>query len=149
MLGRAGREENGKVIIQTYNPDHYAIIDSKKQDYDLFFSQEIALRKMLNYPPFCDIIQISFSGENINEIKKVSEYVYNKIKSVNFENLNVYKPVPAPIDRIKNKYRWRIIVKCKLTATILDLLKFATNDEKIEKCRNTRIIVDINPNTMT
>lgn len=149
VAGRAGREENGRVIIQTYNPDHYAIIDSKKQDYDLFFSQEIALRKMLNYPPFCDIIQISFTGENLNEVKNVSEYVYKKLKSVNLENLNVYKPVPAPIDRIKNKYRWRIIVKCKLNSTILDLLKFATNDEKIEKLKNTRIIVDINPNMMS
>lgn len=104
---------------------------------------------MLNYPPFCDIIQISFTGENLNEVKNISEYVYKKLKSVNFENLKVYKPVPAPIDRIKNKYRWRIIVKCKLNSTILDLLKFATNDEKIEKLKNTRIIVDINPNTMS
>lgn len=104
---------------------------------------------MLNYPPFCDIIQISFTGENLNEVKNVSEYVYKKLKSVKLENLNVYKPIPAPIDRIKNKYRWRIIVKCKLNSTILDLLKFATNDEKIEKLKNTRIIIDINPNTMS
>lgn len=149
VSGRAGREENGRVIIQTYNPDHYAIIDSQKQDYDLFFSQEIGLRKMLNYPPFCDIIQISFSGENIKEIKAISEYVYKKLISVEMEDLKVYKPVPSPIDRIKNKYRWRIIVKCKLTSTIIELLKFATNDENIEKCKNTRIIVDINPNTMS
>lgn len=149
VSGRAGREEMGRVIIQTYNPDHYAIIDSQKQDYDLFFSQEIALRKMLNYPPFCDIIQINFSGENLNEIKKVSEYVYKKLKSVNLENLNIYKPVSSPIDRIKNKYRWRIIIKCKLNSVILDLLNFATNDENISKCKNTRIIVDINPNTMS
>lgn len=149
VAGRAGREEPGKVIIQTYNPDHYAIIDSKKQDYDLFFSQEIALRKMLNYPPFCDIIQISFLGENLTEIKNISEYVYKKLKGVNLENLFVYKPVPAPIDRIKNKFRWRIIVKCKVNSTILNLLKFATNDDKIEKSKNTRIIVDINPNTMS
>ena len=103
---------------------------------------------MLNYPPFCDIIQISFTGEKLEKIKNISEYVYKKLKSVNIENLKVYKPVPAPIDRIKNKYRWRIIVKCKLNSTILDLLKFATNDEKIQKEKETRIIVDINPNTM-
>lgn len=103
---------------------------------------------MLNYPPFCDIIQISFSGENLNEIKNISEYVYKKLKSVNMENFKIYSPVASPIDRIKNKYRWRIIIKCKLTSTVLDLLKFATNDEKIEKCKKTRIIVDINPNTM-
>ena len=75
--------------------------------------------------------------------------MYQKLKGVNLENLFVYKPVTAQIDRIKNKFRWRIIVKCKVNSTILNLLKFATNDDKIEKSKNTRIIVDINPNTMS
>ena len=76
VAGRAGREKNGNVVIQTYNPDHYAIIDSSKQDYDLFYNQEVALRKMLKYPPFCDIILISFSGKKLNQVKNISEYVY-------------------------------------------------------------------------
>ena len=148
VSGRAGREENGKVIIQTYNPDHYAIIDSQKQDYDLFYNQEVNLRKMLNYPPFCDIILIKFSGKNLTEIQKISELVYKKINSVKNDNIQIYKPVPSPIDKIKNKYRWRIIMKCKVTSKVLDIINFAIEDERIKKCKDTSIVVDINPSTM-
>lgn len=146
VAGRAGREKEGEVIIQTYNPDHYAIIEAQKQDYDLFYNQEIALRKILNYPPFCDIIMISFQGTDLNEIQKISNLVYKKIKSVKDENINIFKPVPSPVDKIKNKYRWRIILKCKVTSRILDIINYGIEDEIIKKCKNTRITVDINPN---
>ncbi len=148
VSGRSGRESKGKVIIQTYNPDHYAIIDSQKQDYDLFYNQELNLRKMLNYPPFCDIILIRFTGKNLSEIQKISELVYKKINSVKNDNIQIYKPVPSPIDKIKNKYRWRIIMKCKVTSRVLDVINFAIEDENIKKAKNTSIVVDINPSTM-
>ena len=148
VSGRSGREEKGKVIIQTYNPDHYAIIDSQKQDYDLFYNQELNLRKMLNYPPFCDIILIRFTGKNLTEIQKVSELVYKKINSVKNDNVQIYKPVPSPIDKIKNKYRWRIIMKCKVTSKVLDIINFAIQDDNIKKAKDTSIVVDINPSTM-
>ena len=148
VSGRSGRESKGKVIIQTYNPDHYAIIDSQKQDYRLFYNQELNLRKMLNYPPFCDIILIRFTGKNLLEIQKISELVYKKINSVKNDNIQIYKPVPSPIDKIKNKYRWRIIMKCKVTSKVLDIINFAINDENIKKAKDTSIVVDINPSTM-
>ena len=149
VAGRAGREEKGNVIIQTYNPDHYAIIDSQKQDYDLFYNQEVSLRKMLKYPPFCDIIMIGFTGKDLNEIQKLSNLVYKKLKSVINDEILIYKPVPAPIDKIKNKYRWRIIVKCKVTSNVLNMVNYAIDDEKIKKSKETRVVVDINPNTMS
>ena len=148
VSGRAGRERNGRVIIQTYNPDHYAIIDSQKQDYDLFYSQEIKLRKALNYPPFCDIIMISFLGANVNEIVKISNFVYKKLVSVKDSKLTIYKPVSSPIDKIKNSYRWRIIIKGHVTSRVLDIIKFATTDEVITKAKDVKIIVDIDPNSM-
>ena len=146
VAGRSGREEKGKVIIQTYNPDHYAILDAKKQDYDLFYKTEIDLRKMLNYPPFCDIIVIRFNGENLNEIKNISNNVYKKLNSLNTNNqFSIYKPVPSPVDKIKNKYRWRIILKCKLTSNIINIIEYSINNIKP---KDTSIIVDINPNNM-
>lgn len=145
VAGRSGREEKGKVIIQTYNPDHYAILDAKKQDYDLFYKTEIDFRKMLNYPPFCDIIVIRFNGENINEIKNISNNVYQKLNSLNSNEFLIYKPVPSPVDKIKNKYRWRIILKCKLTSNIINIIEYSINNIKP---KDTSIIVDINPNNM-
>ena len=64
------------------------------------------------------------------------------------ENVLIYKPVPAPIDKIQNKYRWRMIVKCKVNAKILDLVKYGTTDAQIAKMKNTLVIVDINPNSL-
>ncbi len=72
VAGRSGREEPGRVIVQTYNPEHYVMIHSKNQDYEAFYQTEIPLRKMLKYPPFCDIIVIRFQGTNISELKKVA-----------------------------------------------------------------------------
>ncbi len=74
VAGRSGREEPGRVIIQTYNPDHYAIMHSQNQDYEAFYKTEIPLRKMLKYPPFCDIILIKFQGTNIYELQKAARH---------------------------------------------------------------------------
>ena len=70
VAGRAGRGElPGKVIIQTYNPENFSIQAAQKQDYLEFYETELALRKQLKYPPFCDIIVMKFEGKNENMIK--------------------------------------------------------------------------------
>ena len=147
VSGRSGRTEHGDVIIQTYNPDHYAIIDSQKQDYDLFYNQEINLRKMLNYPPFCDIIVIRFLGKNLSDVKKVANSVYSKLEKIVSDKELLYNPVPSPIERIQNKYRWRIIIKAKLTNSLIDKINFAANVLDY-KNKDVSIIVDSNPNNM-
>ena len=148
VSGRAGREkERGRVIIQTYNPDSYAITYAKDQDYDSFYKTEINIRKILKNPPFCDIILIRFSGENIKEIEEVSNIIYQNIKeNTNSKNCMIYDPVPAPIDKIKNKYRWRIIIKGKVNNNMIDIINNAL--EKTEKFKNTAISVSINPSNM-
>ncbi len=149
VAGRAGREnEKGKVIVQTYNPDNYAIELSKNQDYERFYLAEIELRKRLNYPPFCDIINIKVNSKREDELPKVCDILYKNISKINYQNMNVFKPVPAPIDKIKNTYRWRIIIKCRLDKNVLKIISEAI--KKCEKCKfnNTSIIVDINPTNM-
>ena len=150
VSGRAGREhENpGRVIIQTYNPDHYAIIYAQKQDYDLFYDAEIDLRKKLKYPPFCDIILVRFNGKNLSDIKKVSERVYKKILEKKDNSILAYNPVPSPIDKIQGKYRWRIVIKCKVSTKVLDIIKYAIDSEITSNKGDTSIVVDINPNSM-
>ena len=148
VAGRAGREnEKGIVIIQGYNTDSYVIDYAKKQDYLTFYNTEIDFRKMLKYPPFCDIILVKFQGENLSEIQKISNNMYNFLrKSIN-ENIGlVFKPVPAPIDKIKNKYRWRMIIKSKISGKLLDCIKYSIESQNIKN--GTSIIVDINPSNM-
>lgn len=82
-------------------------------------------------------------------LKRQYGIVYNKMKSVQADNVMIYNPVPAPIDKIKNKYRWRMIVKCKVNSKILDMIKYSIEDKRLNQMKNTTIIVDINPNNMT
>ncbi len=74
--------------------------------------------------------------------------VYHKMKSVQDNNLLIYQPVPAPIDKIKNKYRFRMIVKCKVNSKILDKIKYSIEDEQLAKMKHTSIMIDINPNNL-
>lgn len=152
VAGRAGREKDkGRVIIQTYNPDNFSIECAKEQSYDLFYSAEIAMRKQLKYPPFCDIILIGFTSTVEEEVKKVANNVHEYLKNrVLTENLGIilYKALPSPIDRIKNKYRWRILIKCKFGEDTIELINNVMDKFQNIKAKNTKISIDLNPNNM-
>lgn len=153
VAGRAGREqEKGRVICQTYNPDNFAIECSKKQDFEEFYKTEITLRKQLKYPPFCDIIVIGINSENELELANVSKALHNFLKTkLKEEKLKIilYPPLPAPIDKVKSKFRWRIIIKCivddKNIQVVNDMLKEFNGYKTRHK---TNVIVDVNPNSM-
>ena len=153
VAGRAGREKDqGKVIVQTYNPDNFSIECAQKQDYNLFYDTEILMRKQLKYPPFCDIIVIGVTSENkvsaFNITKKMHEYLKTRVLQ---ENLGIilYQGMPAPIDKIKNQYRFRIIIKCKFGNDIIDLMNNMLEQYSLTKeGKNgiTRLTIDLNPN---
>ena len=150
VAGRAGRENlDGKVIIQTYNPDSLAIEQSKTQDYKAFYETEVGIRKQLKYPPFCDIIVIGFNGEKqqdvIKQAKKVHQYLKTRIIDEKI-GLLLYSPVPSPIDKIKNKYRWRMIIKCLYNDQINNLLQDALKENECKK--EIRQTIEINPSNM-
>ena len=151
VAGRAGRENlQGNVIIQTYNPDNYSIQYSKKQNYEQFYDVEIKLRKQLRYPPFCDIIMFGISGEQENIVSKTANELYiNLDKHIKEKNIfaNILKPLPAPIDKIKNRYRWRIIMKTNLNDNIIEIINNCLYDKELLK-NNARVIADINPTNM-
>ena len=152
VAGRAGREKDeGRVIVQTYNPDNYAIEYSKTQNYDLFYDTEIEIRKALKYPPFCDIIVIDMSSHDLRELsltaKKLHIYLKNRIINEKIPIL-LYSPVPSPIDRIKNKHRWRMIIKCKYDDRVRELLNGMNVEFYGFKNNSTRVAIEVNPNNM-
>ena len=151
VAGRAGRENlPGKVVIQTYNPDNFSIICAQKQNYDLFYETEIALRRQLKYPPFCDIILIGLNSYQKAEIKNVSEKIYQYLEQrLNKQEFKVLRPMPCPIDKIQNRYRWRIIIKGKMTEEANEILNACLKDIYQENIKDTRIAIDINPNNMS
>lgn len=150
MHGRAGREKlEGKVIIQSYNPENFSIQCAKKQNYDDFYETEIALRKQLKYPPFCDIILMNFNGLVEDELKKVCQWTYEFLKgNLNEGQFMTYKPMPSPIDKIQNRYRWRIIVKGKMSERANQVFNQCLRFIYSKALKTTRVTVDVNPNNM-
>ena len=150
VAGRAGREKlPGKVIIQTYNPENFSIVCAKEQNYHMFFNTEIALRKQLKYPPFCDIILIGFNSLLEKEIIEVSEKVYSYLKkNLDNEEFQILKPMPSPIDKIQNRFRWRIIIKGNMTKRANEILNNCLKKIYESNYKNTRVSIDVNPNNM-
>ena len=150
VAGRAGRENlPGKVVIQTYNPSEFSIQCAKKQDYDLFFETEIAIRKQLKYPPFCDIIVIGFNSESEEEIKKTSHIIYQYLNtSLDKTKFIIFKPMPSPIDKIQNKYRWRIIIKGRMDEEANTVFNNCLKEIYKTNLKTTRITIDVKPNKM-
>lgn len=143
VAGRSGRsEKNGIVIIQTYNPDHYAIKLSKTQDYNLFFKQEMNIRRKLNYPPYCYLVSIKVISSDYELVKKESNIIASKLKE-NLVNSIVLGPSIGSTFKIKNTYRFGITLKYKkednLYQYLEELLEHYKNNSKI------KIDIDFNP----
>lgn len=149
VAGRAGREQiPGRVIVQTYNPENYSILFAQQQEYLPFYETEINIRKQLNYPPFCDIIVMGITGEEETSVEKVANQLFSSLqKEIQIKSTEawIYPPMRAPIDKIKNRFRWRIILKVKQIENIIDginILLQGNTDNKV------RVTVDVNPTSM-
>ena len=141
VAGRSGRgEKTGKVIIQTYNIEHYAIRLAKEQDYLSFFNEEMKIRKMLNYPPYSYLISVKVKSTDYNLASKESTYLANKIK----ENIHseVLGPSIGSTFKVKNVYSFNILIKYKKDDTIYPYLEKCLEHYKT----NTKIIIDIDFN---
>ena len=119
VIGRAGRADGeGVAVIQTAEPDHELIDLAKQQDYDAFFEQEILIRQMMQYPPFCDICMVGFVGLSEEKTRAASRRMLELIKQSvkgTYPNLplKILGPSPALVVRVAGKFRYRIIIKCK------------------------------------
>lgn len=157
VAGRSGRGDTpGKVILQTYMPDHYSIIFSKAQDYISFYNTEIGLRNEFLYPPFINLISVLFYGENISVVREKSFHFYDIIKGYmekfHLKDLNNFLigPNPAPIEKIRNNFRWQLLIKAKDEE--MDGLKHLLNKacilDEYKLKEGIKISIDINPNTI-
>jgi primosomal protein N' (replication factor Y) len=151
VAGRAGRGALlGKVIVQTYEPEHYSLIHAKSHDYYNFYNEEVIIRKEMLYPPFKNIINIIFSCVNEDRLIKFSNKFYiiliDYFKSINKEYLisDIYKPVPAEISKISNKYRWHMIIKTNHIKIFKNILRKAYR-EYLSHENEVNIAIDIDP----
>jgi len=155
VAGRAGRSDlGGEVMIQTHSPEHFAITSAREHDYQAFFEQEIKNREILNYPPFSSLCRFLITGIFQMEVENTANTLYNIISQiVNSEGLynqvQIFNAVPAPISRIKNRYRWHLIFRALHVEQLQDISRACLNefDRRYPSAR-IRIIVDIEPQNM-
>lgn len=150
VCGRAGRGTlKGRAVIQTYQPFNSTIRFSKEHDYISFYESEIIQRKRLNYPPFCDIIYIMASGEDEAAVKakidEIGKTVEKKMGDV--EIFSKVGPAPAPIAKIKNNFRYRILLKCR-DAEVAHELLCGIYEEHEKNKSDVYLTIDINPINM-
>jgi primosomal protein N' (replication factor Y) len=116
VAGRAGRGPiKSQVIVQTYNPEHYAIQAAAKHDYTLFYNQEIAFRKQFREPPFVQLVVLTYSNTNDQRCHEESNKLAKQIKEESdkqgLAGVDLVGPAPAYIHRLRGKYRWKIIIR--------------------------------------
>ncbi len=154
VVGRSGRGElKGQAVIQTLTPENEIIRLAAKQDYDEFFKTEIRLRKGLVYPPYCDLCVIGFTGENDTVVKTAARETLDLLKNYvkdeyEGEKIIVLGPMPARVAKISEKYRHRIIIKCRNTARFRQMIsKILVKMGTDSRFLSVTVFADINPDT--
>lgn len=154
VIGRAGRSgKRGKAIIQTVDPQSQVISLAKSQDFESFYNSEIMTRKLMIYPPYCTICQISavsqdaalaqdFIGKIFENIKKLTDKEKGKYSDI---KLIILGPSRAAVFKVNNKFRYRMIIKCKNSKRMRECLREAVN---IKTTRDIYVSVDIDPETI-
>ena len=154
VIGRAGRsEKEGKALIQTMNPDHDVILLACKQDYKTFFNNEIQTRKLLSYPPFCDIVLLTLSGEIETSVMKDSKLLSDMLRekiSTEYKDVPIicYGPFEAPVYKLDGKYRMRIVLKTKLNKRSREMFSEIYKTFGKRKKNEPILSVDFNPSSL-
>ena len=125
VAGRAGRGiKRGRVIIQTYNPDHYAIAAASKQDYEAFYGREIGYRRELKHPPFSRLALMLYAHSNAQrcetEVRRMHKDLKQQINVHGLSNTDLIGPSPAYIERLRGRYRWQIVIRSGDPLALLD-----------------------------
>ena len=156
VAGRAGRgDKPGRVVIQTYSPEHYSILHGGSETAEQFYKTELSIRKELSYPPFTRLLNFRIEGIHegrvINcaeDLKSTGRRLLSGIKSSNIELLG---PAPSPMARIKGKFRWQLMARCKDSAELHSFAKTVLREmkKKSKSYGGAKIITDFDPYNLT
>lgn len=147
VAGRAGRGAlSGRVIIQTYHPEHYSLVCAKAQDYDEFYRREISFRRSMHYPPFSALINICVHHKEFDRASDAASDLARELRTQTHDSaLRILGPAPAPIARIKGEHRFQILIKARSRKRAREALDFAM-DRVLAAGHNPRSIsVEVDP----
>jgi len=154
VIGRAGRRDSqGLAVIQTNNPENDVIKQAVAQDYESFFENEIRLRRLLVFPPFCDIVLLTLSSPNEKELLTATKLLATRLRELlggEYSDVPtvVFGPFEAPVYRVDGKYRMRLVIKCRLNRRSRALFSQLLS-EASKSGRNTpTLTVDFNPSSL-
>lgn len=124
VAGRAGRSIlGGKVIVQTYAPQHFCIQAASRHDYEGFYRQELEFRRQQRYPPFSRLVRLLFTHISARkceaESEKLQQLLYSTIARLGIADMDIVGPAPCFIERIRGRYRWQIVLRGPAPATLL------------------------------
>ena len=167
VAGRSGRAElEGKVVIQTYMPEHYCILAAQKHDYLDFYTQEVEARGALRYPPFSHVATLLLRGRDEKEVIKTAHAVRDQLElwqadqrhtsvgaslvdapsAGEVATVEILGPAPAPLSKIEGKFRWHLLLRSNAVEKIGQLLKRLTEEPPAAiKSNAVEFVIDIDP----
>jgi primosomal protein N' (replication factor Y) len=146
VAGRAGRGElPGRVLIQTFYPEHYAIQDAIKQDYVAFYERELHYRQVMAYPPFTSLANIIVRDSNLEKAIAWSRELSQYLAPHNGDGVRVLGPASAPLAKLKSEYRFQFLLKSKRKAQLTKLLAGALVCCDKKEIPQTAVLVDMDP----
>lgn len=146
VAGRAGRGElPGRVLIQTFYPEHYAIQDAVKQDYAAFFERELHYRQVMAYPPFTSLANIIVRNRSLEKAIQWSKQLSQFFVKRTADEIRVLGPASAPLARLKSEYRFQFLLKSRKKAALAKLLSGALSYADSKQIPETSLLIDMDP----
>jgi len=152
VAGRAGRgQQAGRVIVQTWQPDHYALEAARTHDYDAFYARETVFRRELDYPPFFDLVALRLDGANQAHLGVAADEIGARLRellgsAVTAGSSHVLGPVPAPMEKIRNRWRSLILVKARPLEAVTEPLRAgAALLHEIARRAGIHLLIDVSP----
>jgi primosomal protein N' (replication factor Y) (superfamily II helicase) len=153
VAGRSGRgDDPGRVVVQTFAPDHYTMRHLLHHDYANFFAEEIEFRRALNYPPFCRLVSLRVDGPRAEDVEAKAKALADGLRVQLGRNekwrdqIEILGPAPAPIVKLRGRYRWQLLLKGKQSAALLEFAGHAR--ALLPRSHAGRLHIDVDPYNM-
>jgi primosomal protein N' (replication factor Y) len=148
VAGRAGRGEiPGQVLIQTINPDHYAVRFAAAQDYAQFYEKELHFRRLMRYPPFSALANVLVRSENQEDALRLAGEA-GMLLTPPPEQVKILGPAEAPVPRLKNEYRYQLLIKAASRKALKQALDTLRRHALERKWPATALVIDVDPLTL-
>ncbi|MEA1933714.1 MAG: primosomal protein N' [Thermodesulfobacteriota bacterium] len=152
VTGRAGRgEKPGRVIVQTYQPDHYSIITAGDHDYTSLFDRETGIRAPLGFPPFSRLINLCIEGEDKIKVRSSAISLSESARRLagKKRQISILGPAPAPLSRLRGKYRWQLLLKSANMEALHSICRLLIKEPPpAVRAKAVKLSVDVDPENM-